>query len=177
MSDALPNDVLRFRWEGHAFDQESGIGNVPDVAEIGMRGVVAFMAPSTFLALCPARDLEPDGIRTAIAAGRSVSMGFLRVDLSEDVPTVVGHEGRHRMAALRDLSGDVPFPVALLFANGVRAKGLDEADVRSLSAGMLQQASDDGDGSFVEGPLFADAILRGIRIGGLDGDEPCGPRP
>jgi hypothetical protein len=174
-SDELPTDVVRFRWEGHVFDQEDGIGNVPDVAEVHARGIVAFMTPSKFLDLCPHQDLDPAGIRSAIAAGRPVSMGFLRVDLWEELPTVVGHEGRHRMAALRDLSGDVPFPVALLFANGVRARGLDDGDVRRLCDGMVSQALEDEAGTLVDGPLFSAAVLRGREVPELTDPLPGSP--
>jgi hypothetical protein len=156
-------DVSVFEHEGILFDQNKGIGQVPFVTDISYFGCVVFMTPTVFFDLC-APGLRPENhLLDIISGGSPVSMGFLRIDPDERGDyRVAGHEGRHRMDALRTLRGDVPFPVALTFGSSVRARNLTEEMLATVSEGVRSEACEGRPyPSVVPGPLFDRFVLRG----------------
>ena len=148
---------------GVRFDRESGIGAVPDGAEIEHRGATVLMRPSVFLRL--AEPLRPSNRRPgsaaflarALAEGRTIAPATLSVDPpGQDVPGVHGHEGRHRMEAALALAGDVPLPVHLT-RPWRRADSMDAAWLDATSRALLDEAGT----AIVEGTLFHAAHVRG----------------
>jgi len=167
-----PRKLTRFRHGNVTYDQRDGIGNVPDVDNVAYMGFVVLMRPSTYLAICPPLDLatKSPGLRTAIAEGKPISMGFIQVDLTDDEFVVHRHEGRNRARAILDLHGDDPIPVAVLLRGGDRARHVTDEHLARLAAGVRRQPDDREEmlwhrfgqrTPFVEGPLFERVLLLG----------------
>lgn len=154
--------------EGVAFDARSGLGAVPDGADIGWFGAVVLMRPSVYLSLAETlrrpRAESLAGLGEAVRSGRPLSPAFLRVAWpvrDGALPAVVGHEGRHRMMAVRAEVGDRPVPVHLMVRDR-RASFLDAGRIGTLRAAMF----DEDRLMRVEGPLFSDAHANGLLHAG-----------
>lgn len=147
-----------FEHGGILFDQRHGAGAVPDVLKIDYFGFVVFMRPSVFLSLCPPRVHAP----SFDFSQSSISMGFLDLVGSGDLPRVRTHEGRGRAAWILDTFGDEPVPVAMLLSNGGRASDLSQEDIEVMRNAMISQ--DRARQTPVEGPLFDRAIWMGQEL-------------
>lgn len=157
-------DMRLFSWKGHVLDQRDGIGAVPNVEDVEYFGFVGFVRPSVFLSLS-AKGLRPENpLVPVLRSGGRFSMGFLQLDLDGDVPKVVGHEGRHRMDALRRVVGDEPMPVAF-FVLGARARNISVEAIASLNDGILAESTvRGGTPTMVVGPIFDLVVHLGKRL-------------
>lgn len=153
-----------FLVDGIAYDNRDGMGAVPDVQNIDYMGFVAWMRPSTFLDLCPPLDARVAGVEVRMREGRAIGMPYLEVDLTEEVPTIHGHEGRHRMRAAILIRGDEELPIAFLLKGGDRARHVDMERLRLMADGMLSEAAPGGEQRFVPGPLFTKVRLLGEML-------------
>jgi hypothetical protein len=118
------------------FDAASGLGGVPNAANVDYRGYVAYMTPRQFLAVNPPRDtsVRPiEHIQRAISVKEPIGFPILYVDRLPKAPSmdtpigdwvVRGHEGRGRMTALSEIAPDSLFPVAVHPQGWVRARHL-----------------------------------------------------
>jgi len=167
-----PGNLMRFRHGGVVYDQVRGIGQIPDVENIEYLGFVALMKPSTYLKLCPPLNetTKSPTLLSAIREGKSVSMGYLAVDLSDDELVVREQEGRNRAWIIRHLHGDEPIPVAFLLQGGDRARHVTEDDLSRIAAGIRRKPSEHEASlehllgwktPFVEGPLFERVFILG----------------
>jgi len=113
--------------ESVAFDNSNGIGAVPLNTNVDYRGLRVFINPRTYLALAkPMSDDNSD--KTTIAwlvqqlqQGRAFGSPFFDISIPiewEDndfssPAKIVGHDGRHRMAAILEVYGNDPVEVHL----------------------------------------------------------------
>jgi hypothetical protein len=145
----------------HVIDNVRGLGSVPNNQNIDYMGLRVQMLPSIFLRLAR-RLTEPkssiDHIINHINQGGGIGAPFLNVSIPaewfegnfESSAQVIGHEGRHRMMAIRKLEGDVPVEVHLFFDGGTRSRHLTPEIIDQLNAGIVNQ-----DGYVtIPGPLF-----------------------
>jgi hypothetical protein len=142
---------------GITFDAAYGIGatKLHWLAEESAE-VIVWMRPAIFLQLAtPMAVPRPSlvWIKSQIAAGAAISPPMLKIWLSQannGIAAVVGHNGRHRCIALRDVLGDAAVPIRLELVD-VSEDVVSEPLLRDLQQQMRGQG---GDRRVVPGPLF-----------------------
>jgi hypothetical protein len=92
------------------FDARHGVGAVPDNEDVERLGAVHYMRPSEFLdkaepLTCPSNK-SLDHIKGELAKGKKLGQPRLSVDVVGNKPTVVNHDGRHRMMVIKEMYGD-----------------------------------------------------------------------
>ncbi len=103
------------------FDDNKGLGAVPDNLNVDYKGFRAMMLPSNFLNLARKTDLfkSKDLIKKHISEGGKIGHPFLIIRIPYEweknnfkkIAKVIGHEGRNRMMAIMEIFGDVPVEV------------------------------------------------------------------
>jgi len=161
---------------GINFDNEAGIGCVPDMAEIYWRGALAAITPRKFLSLTPSLDSGERPGTSEFLARTDGPLGspFLIFKISErsGIVRVRGHEGRHRMLSIGRKHGfDTTVPVGVFVMEGhYRLKGreLDRDVMSRIAAGAMREDSPE----YVPGPLFECAVW---SHGNLDPEPESAP--
>lgn len=138
-----------------------GIGFVPNNDNVDYMGYRVKMIPSIFLKLAAPLDKDSAGsleyIKGQLKGGGSIASPWLKLDVpsgwfrGEDFNTpakVIGHEGRNRMYAVKDLYGDVPIEVHLFFYGEVRNRDVTEEWLSSLNRSLVSQTGERLYGSF-----------------------------
>lgn len=131
-------------------DNETGIGQVPNNANVDYLGLRVLMKPSQFLKL--AHDVmvprqSKEHIKAAIQGGAAIGAPFLNIDIPKKwqdndmsiAAHVIGHEGRHRMMAVKELSGDIPLEVHLFFLGGIRNRHLKPEWIKNMQSRLIPQ--------------------------------------
>jgi hypothetical protein len=97
-------------------DQRYGIGQVPWNTQIGYMGFVKYMIPDEFLKLALPRknDGTPTQTYVDLITTRGMGSPFLKVKLDGEFWQVTGHEGRHRMEAVKQINPFAKIPVHIL---------------------------------------------------------------
>ena len=102
----------------HLFDAEKGLGQVPNNIDIakGRMGAVHHMTVDEYLNLAePLKRPSQSSlahIRKTLDEGKTLGQPTLDVGLVDGVPTILNHDGRHRMMVLREkYGGDAVVPV------------------------------------------------------------------
>jgi len=123
----------RFVVSGIRFDQQRGIGAVPDQGNVNYMGYTVFMTPQEFLDLNPPRPEGPLHGPTAnrIRAGEPVASPFLQVRYKDGKVVITGHEGRGRALVLREMAPDAKIPVNVFGPRDTRAGSMKEELVRA----------------------------------------------
>lgn len=103
-------------------------------------GAVVLMRPSAFLGLSAPLRTPRNGVIEHIVETLSrdepLAQPFLTIEMEDgEPPRVSGHEGRHRMHAIRKVFGDVEIPV-LLSVRGKRARELSIEDLAAFRTGI-----------------------------------------
>jgi len=140
-------------------DNRNGIGAVPYNADIDYFGLRVKMRPSIFLSLArPLPDDTNDSVEKHISSGGSIGAPFLEISIPEawddndfsKSAKVAGHEGRHRMSAIKKLEGDSPIEVHLIPRGGYRRRDLTDDIISNLNSGLINEAGN----KLINGPLF-----------------------
>lgn len=106
-------------------------------------GAVVLMTPTSFLGLSAPLRTPREGVVEHIVdilgRGEPVAQPFLTIEMEDgEHPRVSGHEGRHRMHAIRRVFGDVEIPV-LLAVRGKRARELPVDAITALRVGIVPE--------------------------------------
>lgn len=114
----------------------------------------ALMRPSVFLSLASPLPVPRDSIgwiRDRVQEGVALCPSELGLrDCRRLGPAVSTHEGRHRMTVLREIVGDLPFPVRVSVPGVVEDPSVGL--MSRMRGGMRRQRV----GNWVPGPLFGD---------------------
>ena len=147
----------------YKINNQSGIGSVPKNQEIDYFGLRVAMRPSTFLKLAlpmPNTAQDQEAVEYVKQQKDTLGIGapFLEIDIPEAWESgdlskparIVGHDGRHRMAAIMQSEGDDPVEVHL-FPMGLRRRHFDanpewEQELNNVIVGQR--------GNTVPGPIF-----------------------
>lgn len=160
-----PKSLGHFSHNGVIYHQRTGLGAVPDVANIAHMGFVVMMRPSVYLELCPPLKLELNGMEAKVRAGDPIGMPFLAINLEDEEVRIRSHEGRHRALCVRSITNDAEMPVAVLLARGDRARHVRMENVTRMASGALRQRSaQEPNPPFIDGPLFERVILNGKEV-------------
>jgi hypothetical protein len=155
-------------------DNRNGWGQTPNNANIDYQGLKVMMKPSVFLQLAanlPIDDLAKKKIAAMVAHARqggTFGAPTLYINVpaewedgvvqGDGIPSIRGHEGRHRMNVQMELEGDVPVETHIFipyFKNKNWAKD-NQSDytpeiVHALQSGSIKNQ----DGKSISGaPLF-----------------------
>jgi len=148
----------------YKINNQSGIGSVPKNQEIDYFGLRVAMRPSTFLKLAlpmpnTAQDQEAIEYVKQHKDSDGIGAPFLEIDIPEGWESgdlskparIVGHDGRHRMAAIMQSEGDDPIEVHL-FPLGLRRRHFDANPdwAQELNRVIVGQR-----GNTVPGPIFS----------------------
>lgn len=109
----IPDMERSFTYNGVAYDQRRGIGNVPLQGQVNYEGYTAFMKISDFLSLNPLR-MEPISpeLRSRFESGEPIASPWMIAEIEEDgFLRITGHEGRGRAILLQEKYGDIEIPV------------------------------------------------------------------
>lgn len=158
-------DLLKcsaFAVGGLVFDNENGVGSVPNLVDIFWKGVLVAMTPRTFLSLTPSLAEEERPRTTAFLETNSEPLGspFLTIRLNTETGELDawGHEGRHRMAHIgKTLGMDVEIPVGLFVLEEhylLKAREIEASLIEKIAEGVRREKSK----QFVHGPLFEKAV-------------------
>lgn len=127
--DAQPKPKAEGEPPKIVFDPKDGIGQVPFNMEIDTRGFVVPMTPDQFLSIAAPRrsSASAPAIEKRIRAGESVGNPFLDVKWDEKNKRwkTVGHEGRNRSEAIKNIDPATQMPVHI-FPKGMRASDITE---------------------------------------------------
>ncbi|MDW9481253.1 hypothetical protein GOB57_21650 [Sinorhizobium meliloti] len=184
MRQLLANDTLQIDSEvlkcrsfavgDLVFDNDRGVGAVPDLADIFWKGVLVGMTPRTFLSLTPSL-AEDERLKThefLRTNERPLGSPFLTVRVSTETGElgVSGHEGRHRMFSIAKTFGmDFEVPVGLFLLEDnylLKAREIEMAAIEKVAEGARREKSR----QFVHGPLFERAVWSHGTLG-LDVSE------
>lgn len=131
------------------FSARVGLGSVPSNTNVWYEGFVATMTPSTFLqlALDDSGHQEPTSqeLEKLVKQGYAVGIPFLDIKFDEqgnELPRIMGHEGRGRMRMLRRMLGDIPVPVHFLLRGGLRSRDLTPEMTDEVKLGVYAERSD-----------------------------------
>jgi len=136
-------------------DNRNGMGAVPNNQEIDYFGLRVQMKPSIFLKLAAKTSSRAsDEMKDYIRDGGAIGAPFLILDIPEgmnDAPTVIGHEGRHRMMAVKEVEGDKPLEVHIFPQGAVcRTKHINKDIEKYMRNGAYKENTN----TLVRGPLW-----------------------
>ena len=157
----------------YKLDNEDGLGSTPNNSNVDYKGFRTMMKPSVFLKLVklPNYFKKPWYFKTVryqelvqkIKAGEGIGSPFLNIEIPdgwEDEPAdftrptkVTGHEGRHRMHAIRELEGDVPVEVHLwgrFSSSELRRKYMTDEMFDELEKGLISET-----GQYIVNPFLS----------------------
>jgi hypothetical protein len=138
-------------------DNRKGVGQVPWNIDVDYEGVRVLMKPSVFLNLAtpiPSGKEKQKTIKHVediLRDGGKIGAPFLIIEYKENgLHRVTGHEGRHRMMAVRNLYGDKPLETHLFLRRDlesrllrkIRGKEITKEMLDSLNSGIKQQTTD-----------------------------------
>ena len=134
-------------------DNVNGLGAVPYNQDVDYFGLPVLMKPSIFLKLSLPLAINDTDKRTIKHLEqekdtRGFGAPFLQVDMERQFPRIVGHDGRHRMIAIKQSEGDHPVEVHI-FPRGMRHKDLTPDLIDKLNDLVVSQ-----NGQYVPGPIF-----------------------
>lgn len=144
------------------FDNENGVGAVPNLMDIFWKGVLVAMSPRTFLALTPSLAEEERPKTTAFLETNVEPLGspflIIRMNTKTGELAAWGHEGRHRMARIGKCLGmDVEVPLGLFVLEDnyqLKAREIETSLIEKIAEGVRREKSKE----FVHGPLFEKAV-------------------
>lgn len=144
-------------------DSENGLGQVPNNSNVDYMGLRVLMKPSVFLKL--ALPFSPDSkgeenivyMVKLIKEGKPIAPPFLQIEIPEvwekgltGTPAKIdGHEGRHRMTAIKIAEGDHPVEVHL-FPKYYRNRHITPQWIKSLNYELIPE----GRVTPIKGPFF-----------------------
>lgn len=132
-------------------DNRDGLGSVPDNDNVDYKGIRVKMRPSVFLELAEyaTRNQLPnvDKLKNLIKDGASIGAPFLVIQIPifwesenySDPAVIVGHEGRNRMHAIRELEGDNPIEVHLFFAHNLKVQHIKPDWLKQINSRLYPQ--------------------------------------
>lgn len=117
------------------FDNMNGLGQVPDGRDVDYFGFQITMTPDEFLTQSPLIDPIPKNlayIKAHMTLGGTLGSPFVKPEWSGDLDKwIIGisdHEGRHRMAVIKELyGGDVEIPVHVLPQHDLWGRDINDA--------------------------------------------------
>jgi hypothetical protein len=108
--------------EGVKYDQEHGLGQVPDNQNVKYLGFAVQMSADQFLKLAANRDFNKSSsvehIIEHIKNGGAIGSPFLSIDMHKPIPEVKNHEGRTRVEAISRLYGKTTKVLVHVFLYG-----------------------------------------------------------
>jgi hypothetical protein len=153
---------------GPAIDNVHGLGAVGISGNINYMGLRVYVKPSVFLKLAARHpNLDTSYHQQHMASGAAIGAPFLDIHIPSewidessrhdkvvegnltDPATIIGHEGRHRMAAILKEYGDVPIETHLLF-RGFRRRHITDNMVERLNQDIFTQEH-----KLYQGPWFS----------------------
>jgi pyrimidine deaminase RibD-like protein len=164
----IPNTINELK-----IDNVNGLGSVPWNQEVDYMGLKVLMKPSTFLQLSLPLNMGDEDRKTIAHLEkekdtRGFGAPFLQVDVDREFPRITGHDGRHRMLAIKDTEGDHPVEVHI-FPRGMRNKDITPEVVNKLNDLVVSQ-----NGKYVPGPIFTQTTNENFADGkgpGRPGDS------
>jgi hypothetical protein len=107
------------------FDAKNGYGEIPNSQSIDYFGFTLYMKPDEFLHLAAKANLRPGFYEHVLAEKEPIGYPVLMVEnMDEEYWRVTGHEGRHRMTAIKQVYGaNVLVPVHV-FPQSMRSRNL-----------------------------------------------------
>jgi hypothetical protein len=168
----LDPDLLKCRSfaVGHlVFDNDDGVGAVPNLAEIFWKGALVGMTPRMFHKLTPPLSEDERPKTNTFLDGNEGPLGtpylMVKLDTKTDVLSVHGHEGRHRMSWIaRNFGLDFEIPVGLFVLEdhyNLKARETETSIVARIAEGVRRERSRE----FVHGPLFERAVWSHGELG------------
>lgn len=151
------------------FDNDEGVGAVPNLAEIFWKGALVGMTPRMFHRLTPplSEDERPKTNAFLDTNERPLGTPYLMVklDTKTDALSVHGHEGRHRMSWIaRSFGPDFEIPVGLFVLEdhyNLKARETETSIIARIAEGVRREKSRE----FVHGPLFERAVWSHGELG------------
>lgn len=151
--------LIHLKEENSIIDNKEGLGNVPNNMNIDYLGLRVKMSPSVFLKLAAPLEIpvSVEYIESHLENGGKIGAPFLSIkfpaewednDFSE-LAKIVGHEGRNRMIAVRNVYGNNPIETHLLFSHGVRNRHLTPNIISHLNKKLISETGD-----ILTGPFF-----------------------
>ena len=147
------------------YDQKNGIGSIPFNQDVIYRGFKCWMAPDMFLRLAKKIfiDLQDTSylfLKNAIKHGKPIGSPYFDVswDDTEKVWTIWGHEGRHRVSAIKDLWPNESIEVHIIPSEGIRARDITPPMLQSFMGGIIAE-----DKTFVKNPT-AEIEWKGQKV-------------
>jgi hypothetical protein len=130
-------------------DNEKGLASVPLNVDVDYFGLRVLMRPSTFLELSLPlpEDEDYEYLKNHIRQNKSIGAPWLDIRLPEEyenqkftkIARVAGHEGRHRMAAIKMIEGDNPVETHLFFSGGWRNRDLTPEIIKSINTKLFSE--------------------------------------
>lgn len=108
-----------------SYDQRSGLGNVPDNANVKYLGFAVLMTPDQFLGLVTKRADDIAYVTQQIENDMPIAAPWLSLRFDKNnLACVTSHEGRGRCMAIRTLYGNIPILVDCFPDGSLRARHL-----------------------------------------------------
>lgn len=136
------------------FDDSIGLGAVPDNLNVDYKGVRVKMFPSVFLKLATKvkEYKSKEYVKNYILKGGKIGHPFLIIKIPyswkkysynkkneyKEKAMVVGHEGRNRVSAIKEIFGDKPIEVHLFFV-GYRNMDIKEEWLKNIDKSLISQ--------------------------------------
>ena len=144
------------------YDQKNGMGQVPYNEIIDYRGFKCWMYPDMFLRIARKIFIDPTEnyyllMKNAIKKGKPIGSPFFSAiwDASKQVWTLSGHEGRHRMQAIKELWPNEAVEVHIIPLGETRARDITPEMLKSFMEGVVAE-----DHTYVQKPT-AKIVIKG----------------
>jgi putative chitinase len=141
-------------------DNKNGWGATPNNSNVDYMGLRVLMRPSVFLSLAAALS-EPTSakdVKNHLSTGGAIASPFLLIDIPDEwfndnykkAAVIVGHEGRNRMLAIREIEGDIPVEVHI-FPVGLRNRHMSGGFIQALNSRLYPEKVKS---TTISGPFF-----------------------
>jgi len=143
-------------------DNSNGIGAVPYNKDVDYFGLRVKMRPSKFLELAKPMPMSANDKETIQHLEKEKDLTgfaapFLTLNMEGEFPRVDGHDGRHRMTAIRNTEGDIPVEVHI-FPRYMRNRDLTPELIDKMNSLIISET-----GRYVVGPIFSQAVKEAIN--------------
>ena len=128
------------------YDQKDGMGSIPFNQMVDYRGFKCWMFPDMFLKLARRIYIDPKDnyfllMKNSIRRGKPIGSPYFDAtwDNTKQVWEIDGHEGRHRVQAIKELWPTEQIEVHIIPMGGIRARDITPEMLNSFMTGVIAE--------------------------------------
>ena len=144
------------------FDQKKGLG-ADDVSKRAADiDLIVYMYPERFLQLTQKEKYDRElyyEFRNKMRTGQAIAPPYMVIDMTENIPRIIDHAGRHRARAFRAVAKNGTKMPVIIKLDSMKSDMLVRQDIKKL-AGEIEKEN----GRLVSGPQFNIAYTKSKKF-------------